>query len=383
VALQRLADTEAALDSYRAALSADPAHPAAAVNLTEALFEQGLGEEAIARCRVATIARAADAGAWLDLAAALDRADQFFDAAQALEQAKRLDGTDWLAAHRLGEIRQRLGQFVAAIEEHEYACTLAPQRPEVWRQLGLAALRAGDCETALAGLDELLRLAPYDAEGWAYRALALRQAGRNDLADELTSRPDLVAVVPLAPPAGYGSLEAFHRVLGTELAAVGLRAWAPRGQSVVGGSQTQNDLFALPTPAIQAFRAHVDQAIAEFAANPGRWALHLSAADLSALQKLVGDAEGRRASCLAHPPGGRLERRLLCRDARGRTRPGRSGVRPPGLSGPLAERTADVGRSAARGKPGAVPLLPLARHAALRRRRRAHDHRLRPVALEP
>jgi uncharacterized protein (TIGR02466 family) len=269
VALQRLADTDAALCAYRAALGADPAHVAAAVNLSEALFEQGLAGEAIARCRLATIARANDVRAWLDLGAVLDRADQFDSAAEALEQAARLDGADWRAPHRLGEVRQRLGQFAAAVDEHRRACALAPHRPEAWRQLALAALRAGDGDTALASLAELLRLDPYDTEGWAYRALALRLAGQSDQADDMTSRPDLAAVIRLAPPTGYTSLEAFNRVLGAELAAVDLRAWAPRGQSVINGSQTQNDLFANATPAIQAFRARLDQAVAEFLADPG------------------------------------------------------------------------------------------------------------------
>jgi uncharacterized protein (TIGR02466 family) len=269
VALQRLADTDAALEAYRAALAADPVHEMAAANLTEALFEQGQGEEAIARRRLATISQGNSAQVWLDLGSVLDRADQLDAAAEALQQATRLDQTDWRAPHRLGEVRQRLGQFGAAVVMHRRACALSPQRPETWRQLALAAIRAGDGETAMESLAELLRLEPYDAEGWAYRALALRLTGHPDLADELASRPDLVAILALDPPSGFTSLEAFHRVLGAELAAVGLRTWAPRGQSVVGGSQTQNDLFALPTPAIQAFRARLDQAVADFLADPG------------------------------------------------------------------------------------------------------------------
>jgi uncharacterized protein (TIGR02466 family) len=117
-------------------------------------------------------------------------------------------------------------------------------------------------------LDRLSGLDPFDPQGWAARALALRQTGHAAEADEMTSREDLVAVLPLPAPAGYASLAAFHDDLRADLAAVRLRAWSPRGQSVMNGFQTQNDLFAEPGGSIQALSALLDQAVAAFLEAP-------------------------------------------------------------------------------------------------------------------
>jgi uncharacterized protein (TIGR02466 family) len=268
VTLQRLGDVAGAQGAYRVALAADPLNSRALANLTELLFGEDRGAEALAQHLDAAAARPDDPQVWLALAGALERDDDLAAAAEAASQAARLDDRLWRPHHRLGEIRQRLGEPGAAIAHHQRACALAPDQAETWRQLALAAVRAGDSETALTALTPLLRLDPFDPQAWAARALALRLAGRAAEADEMTSREDLVAVLPLPAPAGYASLAAFHDDLRADLAAVRLRAWSPRGQSVVNGFQTQNDLFAEPGAAIQALGVLLDQSVAAFLEAP-------------------------------------------------------------------------------------------------------------------
>ena len=269
VALQRLGDPDGALRAYRAALNIDPFDAKALFNFSELLFEQGRADEAVRHRRAATAVHPGDARAWLELARVLERGDDLGDAVEALGTAAGLDPTNWRAHHRLGEVHQRLDDPSEALEHHRRACAQAPSEPDAWRQYALAAIKAGDGETALAGLSALLRLDPFDPQGWAYQALALRLTGQIAAADALTARDDLVAVIPLSPPPGYPTLEVFHQALAADLAAVRLRVWSPRGQSVVGGFQTQNDLFAERTPAIQALRRRIDEAVAEFLENPG------------------------------------------------------------------------------------------------------------------
>ena len=269
VSLLRLGDVDGALAAYRAALDIDPLGPKALLNLSALLFDQGRGGEAVAHGRATAMAHPADPRSWLELARVLERDDDLAGAARALTQAAGLDSRLWQAPHRLGEIYQRMGEPARALARHRQACALAPDQADVWRQLAMAALKVGDGETALAGLASLLRLDPFDPQAWAGRALALRLTGQVAAADALTDREGLVAIIPLPSPPGYPSLAAFHQALRTDLAAVRLRVWSPRGQSVIGGYQTQNNLFAEPAPSIQALRRQVDQAVAEFLENPG------------------------------------------------------------------------------------------------------------------
>ena len=270
VSLQRQGDADGALAAYNAALAIDPLCPKALLNLSELLFEQGRAGEAVAHHRLATAARADDPRAWLELARVLDRGDDLGGAVEALERAARLDPGLWLAPHRLGEAYQRLGDLGAALQQHETACALAPDQADAWRQLALTSLQTGDGAATLNALAPLLRLDPYDPQAWACQALALRLTGQTAAADALTSRDDLVAVIALSPPPGYPSLAAFHQALVADLAAVRHRAWSPRGQSVIGGFQTQNNLFAEQAASIQALRARIDQAVAAFLDYPGQ-----------------------------------------------------------------------------------------------------------------
>ncbi|HEX4179301.1 MAG TPA: tetratricopeptide repeat protein [Caulobacteraceae bacterium] len=268
VTLQRLGDADGALAAYQAALAIEPGGAAALGNLTELLFDQDRGTEAVGHHRAAAGARPADPETWLALATALERGGDLAGAAEALERATGLDDQYWRGHHRLGELLQRTGDLAAALPRHRRACALAPDQADAWRQLALAAIKAGDGETAMAGVARLTAIDPFDPQAWSARALALRLLGREDEADDLTDREELVAVLPLPAPPGYPSLAVFHQSLAADLAAVGLRAWSPRGQSVVGGFQTQNDLFAEPAAAIQALRRLLDQAVAAFLDAP-------------------------------------------------------------------------------------------------------------------
>jgi len=268
VTLQRLGDPQAALKAYRAALGVDPFNAKALVNFTELLFDLDRGDEAVAHHRAVAATHPAEPRVWLELARVLERGDDLTGAVAALDEAARLDDTLWQTPHRLGEIHQRRGEFTLAMAEHLRACALAPNQADTWRQLALAAVKAGDGETALAALEPLMQLDPLDPQAWCWQAMALRQTGRIAEADQLTAREDLALVIALPPPPGYASLAEFHAALGAELAAVTLRIWSPRGQSVVGGYQTQNDLFAEQTPAIQALRDQIDQTIAAYLENP-------------------------------------------------------------------------------------------------------------------
>ncbi|KAB2901708.1 MAG: tetratricopeptide repeat protein [Dokdonella sp.] len=111
---------------------------------------------------------------------------------------------------------RKLGRDADAVRVARQASTSAPERPAVWNALGLAALEAGDAQTALAAFGEGLRLVPGNAALALHRAKALRRLGRH--AEAVPLLEQLVATVP-------DLLEAW-RDLTTARSAVGQHAAA-------------------------------------------------------------------------------------------------------------------------------------------------------------
>jgi uncharacterized protein (TIGR02466 family) len=89
----------------------------------------------------------------------------------------------------------------------------------------------------------------------------LRLAGDVHAANSLTDPEALTTLLTLPAPPGFKDLPHFLDVLAEDLRAVKGRSWSPYGQSVRGGSQTENMLFADKTPSIQSFRAVLDKAL--------------------------------------------------------------------------------------------------------------------------
>jgi hypothetical protein len=100
----------------------------------------------------------------------------------------------------------------------------------------------------------------FDQAATTYRILALRQCGRSAEAEWLSDPDALVTTTDI------GLAPAVLEELAEELKAIRNRAFAPAGQSVRGGTQTQNELFAEPSPGIQAFRTALDGVLGRYLA---------------------------------------------------------------------------------------------------------------------
>ena len=246
---------------FRRALAIDPLHPAANDNLTQLLRDTGRGKQAIALRRSLCTALPGEPRAWLELARVLRYAGED---EPALEMAVALDPTQAEAHCRLGDCAQRRQDWPLAMQHYRRAAHLAPGRAEPRTGLALAALKAGDGPAALAACDALLARNRFDQAAIAYRILALRQCG--DLAQaEWLSDPDAL-VTTMALDVQPAELAA----LAQALRAVQHRIFAPKGQSVRGGTQTGNELFAERSPAIQAFRKRLDGVLAQYLADRAR-----------------------------------------------------------------------------------------------------------------
>ncbi len=261
---QRLGEHAAAEKSYRAVLTYDPLHMVAMDNLASSLRRQGKNETVLDYPKMLVQQKPEAPQAWLALARALEREGKYEDERAALQKALQLQPDSAAVHDMLGTVEQLLKNLPQAFAHYRKAVDLAPHDVDYHINLALIAVRLKDFKTALPLLDSVLAANRFDQRAIAYRALALRLAEDIAAADYLIN-PEIVTTITTIPvPAGYSDLPSFLNMLVVDLRAVKGRGWSPYGQSVRGGSQTDNMLFAEKAPSIQAFRQVLDQAIKNY-----------------------------------------------------------------------------------------------------------------------
>jgi tetratricopeptide (TPR) repeat protein len=226
----------------------------------------------------------AAATALLDRAIAADPANPVLRAvkAKALEYAGDPAGAyavlraaaqgrdDFVAESMAADAATRIGEPAAALAHAERALALAPQEPYVLIHFAQACLAAGAPPRAAAALEALAARTPLDQHVIALLATAWR------LMDDpryrrLYDYEAFVGVHRLATPAGWRDLPAYLADLASAVAAAHAYRTHPFDQSLRQGSQAP-DILDDPHPAIQAFPAAIEAAIAAHLAALGRGA---------------------------------------------------------------------------------------------------------------
>jgi Tfp pilus assembly protein PilF len=174
---------------------------------------------------------------------------------------------DYAEAHsNLGNAlskQERLGDAIAA---YRRAAGINPRFAGALANLGGALIKAGDTAAALEPLDGALKLDRQHVRATAYKAIALRELGRDAEADYLENVDLLVGSDrPPAPP-GYASIAAFNETLIADIRVHPTlkEDWDPYQRAARHGSVAV-DLLAHKTPSIAAFEAMIRGAIDAFA----------------------------------------------------------------------------------------------------------------------
>ncbi len=198
------------------------------------------------------------------LAVVCRKTGRFAEAAQYAATAVQSEPTveHWLT---LGDVQAELEpqRGIAALKQGVAA---HPQAPELYRQLGIAQLRAGQPNEALAALDQALTLDPADQRSIAHRAVAMTLCGRGEEANAWLGQPAYIRQVTLACPPAFPDLAAFNKALANDIAGHSRMRWEPVGLAARNGGLT-DDLTADQTPAIQGFEASLRAAISDMIAS--------------------------------------------------------------------------------------------------------------------
>ena len=110
------------------------------------------------------------------------------DAREALQQVVARSPTNVLAQFNLGMARFRSGDVGAALRDFQAASGLAGSDPVVLRQLGNAAVEAGQFWLASEALDRAVKASPTFAPAWIDKARADRARGQIDRARQSYTR---------------------------------------------------------------------------------------------------------------------------------------------------------------------------------------------------
>jgi tetratricopeptide (TPR) repeat protein len=105
---------------------------------------------------------------------------QYEPAIQRFRQAIAVDPNEADAHYQLGRIAREQGRYADALEHCRAAARIDDKHSssEVWREIGITNLLAGNCEEARQALEKYLSRRPYDPEGECWYGRTMAKLGR-------------------------------------------------------------------------------------------------------------------------------------------------------------------------------------------------------------
>lgn len=329
--------TEAA-EWFRNAMTRDPDHPAAAIGCAEALRAAGnlLAAKDELDARIALHPQ--DPVAYTNLAAVLSGMGDNIAARDAGERAVEIDPGLAAAHFNIGVAQQSLGDHTAALERYRRTLALEPAHAAAALNLGEAyaalgdmeeaaraylraldidpgfakaainladmKLGAGEPEAALAVVDGFLSRHPSHPAALAFKAFALRDAGRDGEAGELDDPQRFILTRRLVPPEGYGDIDDFNQAMAAHLLGHPTLTPSPTAHATRKGRHS-GELLSPPLGPMGSFRDQVEAGFKaykrKFAGEPGHPYLDACPEDIEiSVWGVVMDEDGHQVPHI-HP----------------------------------------------------------------------------------
>ena len=250
-----------ALNAWGIAIRLEPAYAEAHDTLNKVLWQHG--RDGYLASYAWAVEQAPGASAlWVDWADKLVLAGRGAEAVRHLERAIA-GGASAAMHHRLGRALAVTGRPQEAEAHFAEALAMAPASTRFLLDLARLQIVQGRYEEAERQLDRALQLEPDDQEAIAYRGVCWRLRG--DARERVLNDCDrYVRTFRLPPPPGYASIGEFNRDLQGALERLHRTTAPPAEQSLRGGTQTLDDLFAIDLPQVDALRRMLEQAVAEY-----------------------------------------------------------------------------------------------------------------------
>jgi uncharacterized protein (TIGR02466 family) len=201
------------VEVFRRAQKLEPANSEIGYGLAHALLESKNFEDAVLASDNALDLRPDDPAILTIKGVALHQLERLEEAEEVLARSTELNTEDANSLLHLGRVRLQRDNFQGAISAFEQAAILAPDLATVHSQLANAHAAKGSPEVAVELCNKFLQQNPMSAALVLVKALALRDAGKNDEADILLGQNTLVRAQQITAPSRYGNLEKFNSAL--------------------------------------------------------------------------------------------------------------------------------------------------------------------------
>jgi tetratricopeptide (TPR) repeat protein len=264
--LQQLKRNDAALEAYRAALVRNPADIMAHREFNQLLYRMDRPDEFLRSYDEAMIALPQFASLPLGKADLLYRQGRFAEAHENFSRAVMLAPESVTAQEGLGLALLSLGEIEAARRQHEKALAMEPENIGVRINTVATLLRAGDPERARDVAGEGIAREPANQTILAMWGLTLRALGDPREA-ELNDYEKYVQVFELDPPGGFSDMESFNHELNAYLDSLHTDKREFLDQTLRGGTQTLDNLFAAGHDPVNRLRMQIDKAVGAYIAR--------------------------------------------------------------------------------------------------------------------
>lgn len=258
--LQDLGQIDAAADAYRQAIALRPTDRAAHDSLNRMLWQHRRRDNYLASYRSALVLHPGDQGLLADLARRMTLGAQAEDVVALLEH---ITAPSTEVRYELGRAYWTSGRSLAALEQFRAALAADPGFAPAARDLARALIILDKPVEALEAIAPVLDVDPADQQAWALRGLGWR------FTDDprecwLNDEARLVSAQLLVPP--DGDVAAFNARLDGALTCLHGAAGHPLEQTLRGGTQTTDDLFARDLPDVTMVRAMIETDIRRYIA---------------------------------------------------------------------------------------------------------------------
>lgn len=258
---QDLGEADEAAAAYRAAIALDPTNRAAQDALSRLLWQAG-DPRHLDAYRAALARAPGDPGLSVDLGKRLLLSGETGQALQLLSAAVAAHPDSTELRHWEARALWSSGAAETAIVRLTQLLNADPEDVASRHELARALIILDRLDEALPHLDRLRAADPGDQRAIALQAVALRLSG-DPAADRLLD-PALIQTRLLEP--GDGDRTSFNAKLDAALTPLHRGRVHPLEQTLRGGTQTSDDLFAHDDPAIFAVRAMIEAAVADYVA---------------------------------------------------------------------------------------------------------------------
>ena len=257
--LEKLGRYDGAKTAYRSVLEQDPINGAAHRALADLHYRLGEAEAFLRSYDRAPRTRELA----LDKAQMLLGADRVEEAETAFQLLLSRYGEDKQALAGLGLSLMKMGRLAEAASVLERAVRAYPDSADLYCNLSAALAQLGDPEKASAMAGKALALDRYNQLALAMQGTCWRLLG-DGRDGVLNGYDELIQVFDLKAPDGYREMEAFNADLSRALEEQHPATREYLGQSLRGGTQTSNDLFAARHPLVERLRDRIEDAIRQY-----------------------------------------------------------------------------------------------------------------------